>query len=138
MLLSHKIDNVKFTHSGNNSQHELFCCDLLLNFLKRLVAGYTPFCRLTKLRSGPTVTTSDRSSKLTFLFGFANRQQLSASIHPNVLSTDFVTTLYCLARTTGIVKCCTTSQVEEDSVLWTNCECPEEKSQHDDLLPIKL
>jgi hypothetical protein len=72
LLLNHLIDNVKSIDFLNNDRYELLFRDSLLEFLRDLVAGHAPFCRMTKFQSKPILVTSNKSSKFTFPLSFEN------------------------------------------------------------------
>jgi hypothetical protein len=88
VLLSHQIDDVESINPPNNSQHEFLGPDLLLHLLRDIISRYAPFLRMMELQSELTLVPSHKYLKFIFLVSLENRQELSASFHPNLSQTD--------------------------------------------------
>jgi hypothetical protein len=72
VLLSHQIDHVKINNFPNNGQHELLSRGSLLDLLKDIPARHAPFRGMMKFQNKPTLISSDKSLKFTFILGFEN------------------------------------------------------------------
>jgi hypothetical protein len=69
VLLNCRIDDMKSINSQNNDQHELWCLDWLLEFLRDPVTPYDLFHRMMKFQCAPTFIACDKSLKSTLLVG---------------------------------------------------------------------
>jgi hypothetical protein len=81
VLLSHRIDDVTTNNFPNNNQHKLLSRDSLFDPLKDITARHALFRGMVKFQNKPTLIPSDKSLKFTFVMGFKNGRQLSASFH---------------------------------------------------------
>jgi hypothetical protein len=75
---------VESINSPNNVQHEFLFPDLLLHLLRDIISWYSPFRRVMKFQSEPTLVPSHQSLTFIFLVSLENGQSLSVRFYLNL------------------------------------------------------